>query len=203
MKWCNQVFPDSSIETLIEVYADLLRSLSPNFTESIEAALKQESSNVHLSKLIILKENAREFAVNLNGAIEASSQGKTLNQDSLLLLAEAIYSPYVSYVTKYSVYETSTLVHELQVIDCIRDDLSDTINALSLSISRAIDNANSANGRCKIFTAGCGYPGLLKALNVSFSIIILSNNEMKSLTKNSMEFYKCLFFFSCAFADLF
>ncbi|XP_046623336.1 conserved oligomeric Golgi complex subunit 7 [Neodiprion virginianus] len=169
VKWCNQVFPNSSIDTLVDVYADLLRSLSPNFIECIEGALKQESSDIHLATLILLKENAREFAVNLNGAIETSSQGKVLNQNSLFLLAEAIFAPYVSYIGKYSVYETAKLSHELQALDCIHDDLSDTINSLSLSMSRAIDNAHSANGRCKIFTAGCGYPGLLNALDAYFS----------------------------------
>ncbi|XP_012250674.2 conserved oligomeric Golgi complex subunit 7 [Athalia rosae] len=169
VKWCNQVFPNSSIETLIDVYADLLRSLSPSFIECIESALKQQASDTHLATLITLKENVSEFSMNLNGAIENSSQGKALDQSSLLLLAQAVYAPYVPYISKYSVYESAKLNHEIETLDCIYDDLSDTINALSLSISRAIDNANSANRRCKLFTAGCGYPGLLKALNTYFN----------------------------------
>lgn len=169
------MFPNSSIDTLVEVYADLLRSLSSNFVECIDSTLRQESSNSHLDTLIILKENAKEFAVNLNGAIEASSQGKSSSQSSLVMLAESIYAPYVSFVGKYSVYEKAKLANELESLDCIRDDLSDTINSLSLSISRAIDNANGANNRCKTFTAGCGYPGLLKALNV--------RNRLPSTTK--------------------
>lgn len=165
MKWCHQVFSNTSVDILIEVYADLLRSLDPGIPECIEAILKQHSNAMQLSLLLELKQITRHFAVNLNGAIEASSHGKLQNQ-KLLLLAQAIYVPYVPYVIKYNVYETAQLEHQLQSTNFTQNDLSEAINILSLSISRTMENANEANKRCKLFTDGCGYPGLLKSLSV-------------------------------------
>lgn len=165
MKWCQQVFPNTSIHVLIEVYADLLRSLDPGIPECIEAILKQHLNAMQLCLLLELKQITRHFAVNLSGAIETSSHGK-LQNEKLLLLAQAIYAPYVPYVVKYDVYETAQLEHQLQSMDCAQNDLSETINTLSLSISRIMQYANEANKRCKLFTDGCGYPGLIKSLNV-------------------------------------
>lgn len=167
VKWCHQVFPNTSVDIIIEVYADLLRSLDPGIPECIEALLKQHSNATKLSLLLELKQITKHFAVNLQSAVEISSQGKMLNP-KLLSLAQAVYAPYVPYVTKYNVYETSQLEHQLQSISFAQDDLSDTINALSLSISRVMEYANEANKRCKLFTDGCSYPGLLKSLTVCY-----------------------------------
>lgn len=165
VKWCHQVFPSASMNILIEVYADLLRSLDPGIPECIEAVLKQHSTALQLSILLELKQMTRHFAVNLNGAIETSHRGKT-QSEKLLFLAQAIYIPYVPYIAKYSTFETAQLEHQLQFLDRSHDDLSDTINSLSLSISRIMGYANEANKRCKLFTEGCGYSGLLQSLNV-------------------------------------
>lgn len=103
--------------------------------------------------------------MNLSGAIETSVRGK-LQNEKLLSLAQAVYAPYVPYVAKYSTFETAQLEQHLQFLDRSHDDLSDTINSLSLSISRIMGYASEANKRCKLFTEGCGYPGLLQSLNV-------------------------------------
>lgn len=167
VKWCNQVFPNASVEILIDVYADLLKSLDPGIPECIEAVLKQHSNAMQLSLLLELKQITRHFAVHLSGAIDASPHAKVSNQ-KLLLLAQAIYAPYVPHVMKYNVYETAQLEQQLQFMNSTQEDLSDTINMLSLSISRVMGYANEANRRCKLFTDGCGYPGLLKSLNSYF-----------------------------------
>ncbi|CAL7939223.1 unnamed protein product [Xylocopa violacea] len=168
VKWCHQVFPNTSIDIIIEVYADLLRSLDPGIPECIEAILKQHSNAMQLSLLLELKQITKHFAVNLQGAIETSTHGKLQNQ-KLLSLAQAIYAPYVPYVMKYNVYETAQLEHQLQSISSVQDDLSDTINTLSLSIARVMEYANEAHKRCKLFTDGCGYPSLLKSLASYFN----------------------------------
>lgn len=165
VKWCHQVFPNASVDIHIEVYADLLRSLDPGIPECIEAVLKQHSNAVQLTILLELKQMTRHFATNLSGAIETSLRGK-LQNEKLLSLAQAVYAPYVPYVAKYSMFETAQLEQHLQFLDRSHDDLSDTINSLSLSISRIMGYANEANKRCKLFTEGCGYPGLLQSLNV-------------------------------------
>lgn len=192
VKWCHQVFPNTSNEILINVYADLLRSLDPSISECIESLLKQYSNAMQLSLLLELKQLTRHFAVNISGAIETLSLTKSVNRNVLnnettantktfnqyiISLAQAIYAPYVPYVMKYKTYEVAQLEQQLQSLDLLHDDLSDTINSLSLSISRVIGYAHEANKRCKLFTDGCGYPGLLKALNVC--IIVLPYNLIR------------------------
>lgn len=167
VKWCHQVFPNTPKDILIDVYADLLKNLDPGIPECVEAVLKQHSTAVQLSILLELKQMTRHFAVNLSGAVDTSIRGK-LPTGKLLSLAQAIYAPYVPYVAKYNTFETAQLGEQLQFLDRSHDDLSDTINALSLSISRIMGYANEANKRCKLFTEGCGYPGLLHSLNVRF-----------------------------------
>ncbi|XP_020281658.1 conserved oligomeric Golgi complex subunit 7 isoform X1 [Pseudomyrmex gracilis] len=168
VKWCHQVFPNTSKDILIDVYADLLKNLDPGIPECIEAVLKQHSTAVQLSILLELKQMTKHFAVNLSGAIETSIRGK-LQTEKLLSLAQAMYAPYVPYVAKYNMFETAQLGEQLQFLDRSHDDLSDTINAFSLSISRIMGYANEANKRCKLFTEGCGYPGLLHSLNIYFN----------------------------------
>ncbi|XP_031770996.1 conserved oligomeric Golgi complex subunit 7 isoform X3 [Apis florea] len=163
VKWCHLVFQNTSIDVIIDVYADLLKSLDPGIPECIESFLKQHTNAMQLSLLLELKQITKHFAINLQGAIETSSHGKFQNS-KLLSLAQAIYAPYVIYVVKYNVYETAQLEHQLQSMGSAQDDLSDTINILSLSISRVMEYANEANKRCKLFTDGCGYSGLLKSL---------------------------------------
>jgi len=165
VKWCNQVFPNTSIDIHVEVYADLLKSLDPSISECIEAILKQHSNSVQLTILHELKQMTKYFATNLNGAIETSLRGK-LQNEKLLSLAQAVYAPYVPYIAKYNTFQTAQLEHHLQFWHHSYDDLSDTINSLSLSISRIMGYASDANKQCKLFTEGCGYPGLLQSLNV-------------------------------------
>lgn len=183
VKWCHQVFPNTSVEILIGVYADLLRSLDPSIPECIESAMRHQSNAMQLTLLLELKQLTKHFAVNISGAIETMVSSKSTNRNvanavtatdmkafnqSLMSLAQAIYTPYIPYVMKYKVYEVAQLEHQLQSLDMLHDDLSDTINSLSLSISRVMGYSHEANKRCQLFTDGCGYPGLLKALNVYF-----------------------------------
>ncbi|XP_011299070.1 conserved oligomeric Golgi complex subunit 7 isoform X1 [Fopius arisanus] len=167
VKWCNQVFSTSSTVTLIDIYADVLCSLDPSIHDTITGALKYLSPPLQLDLLIELKKITQNFARNLNASLEISPI-HLKSEDKLLALAQSIYSPYVVPVSKYSTYESGQLSENLSSIETNHESLSDTINSLSLSVSRAIDHANQANKRCKLFTESCGYPGLLKSLNTYF-----------------------------------
>ncbi|XP_017793947.1 PREDICTED: conserved oligomeric Golgi complex subunit 7 [Habropoda laboriosa] len=150
VKWYHQVFPNTSADIIVEVYADLLRSLDPGIPECIEAILKQHSNAMQLSLLLELKQITRHFAVNLQGAID-TLHGK-LQNSKLLSLAQAIYAPYVPYVVKYSVYETAQLEHQLHSISSVQDDLSTFYRWLWLSRVIKIFNCMlKYNFRYKIF----------------------------------------------------
>ncbi|KAF7991452.1 hypothetical protein HCN44_008764 [Aphidius gifuensis] len=168
VKWSNNVFPDASIITILDIYTDLLQSLEPSIPDCISTALKQYSTSMQLTFLIELKQITRHFAVNLNGSIDMSFKKKVNNEKKLLQLAKAIYQPYVVYVKKYNTYETEYLTQQVDTIDDNHDDLSDTINSLSMSISKIIEYANDAYKRCKLFTDNCAYQKLIISIDILF-----------------------------------
>lgn len=129
----------------------------------------------------------KNFAVNLNSALETSSQEK-IPSAKLLPFVQAIYIPYIPYITRYSIYETAQLARQLSSIECSHEDLSDTINSLSLSISKVLDFAGEANKRCRSFTEGCAYPGLLKSFNVS-QIVVWVGRISQSEVSLSIDIY--------------
>ncbi|KAL1122589.1 hypothetical protein AAG570_002919, partial [Ranatra chinensis] len=65
VKWCQEVFSDW--EMLPRIYCDVLAALSPNMTDCIETALKQQQSE-QLLFLIQLKMVTQHFAKNLHNA---------------------------------------------------------------------------------------------------------------------------------------
>ena len=74
VKWCSHVFTSvSAANTLVELYADTLRSLDPSFNMCIDAALKQQSDL--LTFVMDLRQITKHFAVNLQVAIDSASQG--------------------------------------------------------------------------------------------------------------------------------
>lgn len=95
---------------------------------------------------------------------------------------KAVYSHLVVYVCKYSTYEQVNLVKQLNSLNCIKDELPDTIQALGLSVHQVIDYALEAKKRCQQLTENCGICGLLTALREYFS--------------NYAGFYRCVRFVS-------
>lgn len=184
IKWGNQVFQGATVCTLTDTYADLLTTLDPSIAECIEATLKRQPGSLHLTLLLELKGCTDRFAANLSSAIEQqnNSQQKSLDASKLLPLAKAIYSPYLAHIVKYSSLEGAMLSQQLGNLELTKDDLGDTVSALSLNIFRVMECAEEANKRCKLFTEGYGYPGLFKALDVSITQYIF-RKYMKTFTR--------------------
>ncbi|KAK4882796.1 hypothetical protein RN001_006115 [Aquatica leii] len=160
-KWFNQVFSNQpTVDSLINIYVDVLTSLDPSVPECIDAALKQVSDKLGL--LYEVKQITKQFAVNMLNILDQVSK------DKVLPLLQAIYSPLVSYVSKYAAYEQANLMQKLSSIKCIKDELPDTIQALGFSLSPVLDAAQEAKKRCKEITENCGYCGLLIALRAYF-----------------------------------
>ncbi|CAG9765243.1 unnamed protein product [Ceutorhynchus assimilis] len=159
-KWFNQVFAgESSIDSLISIYVDVLNSLDPSLNECIDAALKQVPDK--LTFLTEVKQVSKQFADNIYNIIEHNPKSHTLIQ--------AIYNHLKVYVGKYAAYEQAHLIKQLNSLSCMKDELPDTIQALDLSINQVVDYAVEAKKRCQQFTENCGFCGLLIALRAYFS----------------------------------
>lgn len=163
-KWFNQVFTgESSTDSLINIYIDVLNSLDPSLNECLDAALKQVPDK--LSFLQDIKEVTKQFATNISNVIEAVKPDSQKTQS----LLKATYRHLVVYTCKYAAYEQANLIKQLNTINCMKDELPDTIQALGLSINQVIDYATEAKRRCQKFTENCGFCGLLVALRAFFS----------------------------------
>lgn len=160
VKWCQQVV--GSTTTLGEVYADVLVSLDPSLNVCIDAALKQQLKP--LLFLMELKTITKNFARNLQPAV--ANQIKS--SDVAEKIMKGIYVPYIPYVSKYENYEEAHLLQQLAAMKVSREDLMDTVQGLGQSIASTISTANEALKRCLQFTEGCGFCGLIKALQAYF-----------------------------------
>lgn len=91
-----------------------------------------------------------------------------MNKDKFLPLLKAIYNPFVNYVSKYAAYEQAHLMKRLSTVNCIKEELPDTIQALGLCLPMIMDIARESKKRCEEITENCGYCGLLIALRAYF-----------------------------------
>ncbi|XP_011502446.1 PREDICTED: conserved oligomeric Golgi complex subunit 7 [Ceratosolen solmsi marchali] len=188
VKWCNQVFPNFTLTTLVELFADLLHSLNPSIVECIDSTLKQHSNSIKLMTLMELKQRSHYFASNIKAILEAESLDR-IPVDKVLSLAQIIYIPYVPYISKYGMYEISYLCQQLEGIEFVHEDLKDTINAISHSLTKIMDYANEANTRCNIFTNGCGYPYLIKTFDIYFNNYLKQFKlALKQLNKRKVKY---------------
>lgn len=79
-------------------------------------------------------------------------------------MLQTIYAPFTQYVTKYAAYQQAYLIQKLSNVKCIKEDISDTIQALGMSIPTIFDLTRTAKKQCMDITENCGYCGLLVAL---------------------------------------
>ncbi|KAL3278698.1 hypothetical protein HHI36_016232 [Cryptolaemus montrouzieri] len=166
-KWCNQVFTDQlASEVLIDIYIDVLTSIDPSFNDCIDAALKQVNDKLNL--LLEVKQTMLQFCNSLNNLMKQTFQGKVDSNKTLLLL-QAVFKPFVVYVGKYAAYEQAYLLKKLSTVNCMQEELSDTVQNLGLSVTSVMDIAREAKHRTASVTENCGYCGLLIALRAFFS----------------------------------
>lgn len=165
-KWINQVFTgESSQDTLLNIYIDVLNSLDPSLNECVDAALKQTPDKLTL--LQDLKEVTKQFSLKMLNLIEQGVQGK--NKPEYENFLKAVFKYLIVYICKYAAYEQAHLMKQLNSINCMKDELPDTIQALGLSIIQVIDYATESKKRCERLTENCGFCGLLVALKAFFS----------------------------------
>ncbi|XP_066248690.1 conserved oligomeric Golgi complex subunit 7 [Euwallacea similis] len=192
-KWFNQVFStENATNTLIGIYIDVLGSLDPSLNECIDAALKQVPDK--LSLLQDVKQVTKQFAENMFNVIkQTSNEEKKVEQ-----LLKAIYDHMVVYVCKYSTYEQTNLIKQLNSLNCMKEELPDTIQSLGLSVNQILDYALQAKKRCQQLTENCGVCGLLIALRAYFSsyaglyrVALRQIDRSKRLKENWNTFQLC------------
>lgn len=107
------------------------------------------------------------YLINLIKFLNVFFSGKE-DSNKIGRLQKTIYFHMIAYISKYAGYEQATLMKQLSTLNCMKDELSDTVQALGLSIPSVIDFARDAKKRCQEVTENTGYCGLLVALRAFF-----------------------------------
>lgn len=88
-RWFNQVFSGvSALQTLVDIYTDVLTSLDPSLNECIDAALKQVSDKLNFIGEV--KQTTTQFRDSLLNIVDQTVQSKTFLLNTLCHLS--IYS---------------------------------------------------------------------------------------------------------------
>lgn len=155
LKWCENVMSGvSAVELLVELYADLLTSLSVDFSKIFEENMKQAEEP--LAWLLQVKTCSKGFASNIKGKIS----GVNLN---LTHLAKAIYLPYVNHISKFS--NAQKLMFRIHLENLVKkEDTMDMIQTLGQKNSRIFSIITDSRKLCMNLTEGCSLPGFLIAL---------------------------------------
>ncbi|XP_035211268.1 conserved oligomeric Golgi complex subunit 7-like isoform X2 [Stegodyphus dumicola] len=192
MTCCQQLLPDSSvIQVLSELLVDVLTNLDPSLAFCIDAGMKLQSNR--LQYLIELKQITDRLAKSLEISIH-SVEPKELNSAHVILLVKTIYAPYRPHIEKYDSLEEQHLVASLKTLS-MSEDIIDCARLLGDSVSKVFCFIQEAESRCQQLTQGCGYIGLLRALEgflVEYSgnfrcLLRLFRNKMQFKDENQID----------------
>lgn len=166
VKWCAQVFEDP-VNIVLELLTQTLTTLDPGLpTVFAELVANKEHT---LDILIELKQISDRCVKSLESAVDSYVKGAGLNcSKNLQDLMKAVYSPYQNYTSKYRIFEEVALTKHLDSIKLDYEEVIDTVQLLSESVSKLISAAEKANERCQKLTNGFCYLDLMDAYKTYF-----------------------------------
>lgn len=193
VKWCDSVLPQISVvDTLTELYFDLLTTLSADFSKYIENNLKQMSDPLLL--IVQLKQCTQQFANNLKSLTDHNR-----NQTQILSLAKSVYLPYVPHLSKFGVYQQAAFHQHLTSMTLAKEDIMEAVQNLGQLNSKVFIIVNEAKKLCIDLTEGCGYSGFLSAMEWflncfldQYRLIIKQISEQKDKHEDVNMFQMCL-----------
>ncbi|XP_026480766.1 conserved oligomeric Golgi complex subunit 7 [Ctenocephalides felis] len=139
--------------------SELLQTLDPSLNSTLQRCMKTSDD-----KLLLLSDAvacSKKFANNLLSVLNNNGQ---LSPETQLSLATSIYSHLVSFVAQYPSLESTNLTMAISAMPCVKSDVSDTVQNLSLNNSKVLKFAEMALSRCDVITQGCGCVGLARIL---------------------------------------
>jgi hypothetical protein len=155
MKWCGQVFAEP-VSIVCDLMSDSLASIHANWLSYIDSYISS-SNQSPLTSLIALRQITDSFASQLEAMIESPALGTALYTPYVERLAQTIYAPFRTYVSRFGQYEGATLSAALESIQMDHTDVVECVALLHDSVSKLFSAANASNQRCIEFTSGCGY----------------------------------------------
>ncbi|XP_013073398.2 conserved oligomeric Golgi complex subunit 7-like isoform X1 [Biomphalaria glabrata] len=183
VKWCTQVFTHPVI-IVLDLLTETLNTLQPPLGIVFNTLVGE---NKPLDTLVDLKQISDRCVKNLESAVDGYVQGSTFQYTvSLQNLLKAIYSPYQTYTNKYRIYEEVALTKHLDSIRLDHEEVIDTVQLLSESVTKLFSAASEANDRCQKLTNGFCYLGLLDAYR---TYMIAYTREFRRVLINIRE--KC------------
>ncbi|KAL8588662.1 hypothetical protein ACOMHN_001979 [Nucella lapillus] len=163
--WTSAVFKEP-VPVIVDMLTDSLLTLDPPLSARFAADLQHSTDT--LPALSQLKQISERFAKSIETAVEAYMNDGLREATSLEQLLLAVYQPYRPYLLKYKVFEEVALGKQLDNIPLDHEEIFDTVQLLSESVSKIFSAANTSSERCRHLTNGCCYLGLLEAFKTFF-----------------------------------
>ncbi|KAK7114475.1 conserved oligomeric Golgi complex subunit 7-like [Littorina saxatilis] len=164
--WTSTVFKDP-VPVILDMLTDAITTLDPTLSACFAEHLQQNPDT--LTALSDLKQISERFAKSMETAVEVYMTDSMAEAKSLERLLQAVYQPYRPYLVKYKVFEEVALSKDLDNIKLDHEEIFDTVQLLSESVSKIFSAANNSSTRCLQLTNGCCFLGLLEAYKTFFS----------------------------------
>ncbi|KAK7454688.1 hypothetical protein BaRGS_00039554, partial [Batillaria attramentaria] len=164
--WTSTVFKEP-VPVILDMLTDALLTLDPSLSTCFGSHLQQCADT--LDTLVELKQISDRFAKSMETAVDAYITDSLAEATSLEHLLQAVYQPYRPYLVKYKVFEEVALSKALDRIKLDHEEIFDTVQLLSESVSKIFSAANTSSERCRKLSNGCCYLDLLEAYKTFFS----------------------------------
>lgn len=116
-----------------------------------------------------------------------------------MILCKTIYVPYIQYIGNYAAYEQGYLIQRVSNLNCLKDEYTESVQALGLAIPIILDLSRDAQKRCHEFTENTGLTGLLIALRAflhhyldQYRVVLRQIDRAKSKEEDWSTFQICL-----------
>ncbi|XP_055839979.1 conserved oligomeric Golgi complex subunit 7 [Episyrphus balteatus] len=201
VKWCEQVFGESSKDQPFLILTEVLPVLQPSRDTQILQILKNSNE-----KLEILEKfaNANKTFVNqLNSLL--NNNAVPLSKDQTIALSESVFDYFQKFIQQYPRIEESHLFNQIEKVSFGQTNAGDSIHQLENSNKKIFDWQKEACQRCEVITGDLSLCKLIGILNGFLSKVLenyvktqrqlnlsIHSEQNWTLLQNCMSLLQCL-----------
>ncbi|XP_031568834.1 conserved oligomeric Golgi complex subunit 7-like [Actinia tenebrosa] len=164
VSWCSQVFPEPGT-VLCVLLMQTLTHLDPSLPQCIAEYIRDQQDV--LQRLIDLRQVTIRYGQGLEKAL-LQQEGKC-SPNSISVLVDAVFSPYIQYMLDYPMMQQSYLVGQLENISLRSDEFLEMAGRMAKSVDKVFRLVDQAVDYCVQLTDGYAVCGLCFVLEEFFS----------------------------------
>uniref|UniRef100_A0A914XNC6 Conserved oligomeric Golgi complex subunit 7 n=1 Tax=Plectus sambesii TaxID=2011161 RepID=A0A914XNC6_9BILA len=174
-RWAETAFKQRAPIAVANALANSLAQLDPSVHSVLDDRLNNAADQ--LSALCVLRKNCDNLAKSLR---QSFSGMKSMNEEAMDTLLNAVYQPIVEFALKYQNYQQSALLDRVNIWNFDDGSLTSNVKNLEESIAAIFGEAQEAVDKCHTFVGDIGLPYLLKALQTYLANYITKAKKILS-----------------------